>query len=112
MPPVWKTLSCCPSSAELCAACGSPTRDDHVMAGDKAYHEECFVCYVCGELIGNQKFKITDGQPRHAKCSMSESCRCMFRCMRALTAPSYPCQKLRSTSIRRPVPSTRGGGAS
>lgn len=43
-----------PGEISVCSACLKPIEDIYVSAEKKKYHEECLVCFQCGNIIQNQ----------------------------------------------------------
>ena len=64
--------SCVPKkaneNAQICAACTKPIDGMSVMALNRHYHGDCFVCSHCGEAVAECRFVIRGGRPLHAEC--------------------------------------------
>jgi len=58
----------------LCAACGKPLAGQHAVVTDdeKKYHDHCFVCGICHELLSSQDYYIAELKKGPTLCC--ESC--------------------------------------
>ena len=59
-----------------CVACGDDIGTGlAVSMGDLTFHEACFVCNACGQIIGaNNNFVNQDGIPYHKQCHQVGAC--------------------------------------
>lgn len=53
---------------EVCAGCGRAIRGRYFTALGRAWHQECFRCAGCGQVIQEQRFLERDGRPYHRAC--------------------------------------------
>ncbi|XP_063903336.1 PDZ and LIM domain protein Zasp-like isoform X3 [Zophobas morio] len=49
--------------APTCAKCSAKVKGDCLKAIGKNFHPECFACFYCGKLFGNNPFFLEDGNP-------------------------------------------------